>query len=65
MVDLDWMVQTAIRDSNDAVILMTAIIGEANFICTIDKDFYSPPASIYLAKNNIEVLTDVQLLARL
>ena len=30
---------TPIRDINDTVVMQTAIIGEADFLCTRDQDF--------------------------
>jgi putative PIN family toxin of toxin-antitoxin system len=51
-----------IRDSNDVVILQTALIGEADVLCTVDRDFFAPPASIFLADRGIAVMTDAQLM---
>ena len=35
---------TPIRDMNDTVVMQTAIIGEAEVLCTRDQDFFDPPA---------------------
>jgi putative PIN family toxin of toxin-antitoxin system len=51
-----------IRDSNDVVVLQTALTGEADVLCTIDRDFFEPPASTFLAGRRIAVLTDTQLM---
>ena len=54
-----------IRDPADVIIVETAVIGKADAICTLDRDFYSPPASTFLASYGIEVMTDVQLMNRI
>jgi putative PIN family toxin of toxin-antitoxin system len=53
-----------IRDAQDVIVLQTALIGEANILCTMDRDFFEPPASIFLESRGIEVLTDAQLMQR-
>jgi putative PIN family toxin of toxin-antitoxin system len=54
-----------IRDRNDIFVLQTALSGEADVLCTADRDFFEPPASIFLASCGIAVLTDTQLMRRL
>ena len=54
-----------IRDRNDIFVLQTALSGEADVVCTGDRDFFTPPASIFLATCGIDVLTDAQLMRRL
>jgi putative PIN family toxin of toxin-antitoxin system len=56
---------TPIRDANDTVVMQTAIIGEANIICTRDQDFFEPPAEPFLRKAGIEILDDLALMQRL
>jgi putative PIN family toxin of toxin-antitoxin system len=51
-----------IRDSNDVIVLQTALAGEADVLCSLDRDFFDPPASVFLARQRIAVLTDVQLM---
>ncbi len=53
------------RDTNDVIVLQTALSGEADVLCTCDGDFFAPPASIFLASRGIAVLTDAQLMRRL
>jgi putative PIN family toxin of toxin-antitoxin system len=55
----------SIRDSQDMIVIQTALSGEADIPCTMDRDFFEPPASIYLASHSIVVLTDAQLMQRL
>lgn len=56
---------TPIRDVNDTVVIQTAIIGEANVICTRDQDFFEPPAEPFLQRAGIEILDDIELMQRL
>jgi putative PIN family toxin of toxin-antitoxin system len=56
---------TPIRDVNDTVVMQTAIIGEANVLCTKDQDFFEPPAEPFLRKAGIAVLDDIALMQRL
>jgi putative PIN family toxin of toxin-antitoxin system len=53
------------RDLNDIVVLQTAVLGEANILCSTDGDFYGAPAAEFLDKAGIAVLDDVTLLQRL
>ena len=46
---------TPIRDVN----MQTAIIGEADVICTRDQDFFEPPAEPFLRRAGVEVLDGV------
>ncbi len=50
------------RDPNDVIVLQTALIGEADVLCTVDRDFFEPPASVFLAMQGIAVMTDVHLM---
>ena len=59
------LAQTPIRDPNDIPILQTALSGQADVLCTCDRDFFAPPASGFLKKREIDVLTDVELMRRL
>ena len=56
---------TPIRDVNDTVVMQTAIIGEADVICTRDQDFFEPPAELFLRRAGVEVLNDIALIERL
>jgi putative PIN family toxin of toxin-antitoxin system len=56
---------TPIRDLNDTVVMQTAIIGEAEVLCTRDQDFFDPPAEPFLRKAGIAVLDDITLMQRL
>ena len=49
IVQLNPLTPASIRDRNDIFVLQTALAGEADVLCTGDRDFFSPPASIFLA----------------
>lgn len=53
------------RDSDDNVILETAIVGKANYVVTGDKDIKTPELAEYLAQNKIETITVSQYLDKL
>ena len=65
IVALDPLTRAPIRDRNDIFVLQTALGGEADLVCTGDRDFFTPPASIFLASCGIDVLTDAQLMGKL
>jgi putative PIN family toxin of toxin-antitoxin system len=54
-----------IRDQSDISILRTAMVGDANFICTLDTDFYTADITAYCAVMGITVLDDITLISRL
>ena len=63
--NLDPLVIAPIRDVNDIIVMQTAIIGEADILCTNDEDFFENPASEYLRQIDIAVLDDITLMHRL
>ena len=65
VVALNPLQLAPIRDRNDIFVLQTVLHGEADVLCTGDRDFFEPPASIFLASVGIVVLTDEQLIRRL
>jgi uncharacterized protein len=65
IVPLTPLLAMPIRDVNDIVVLQTAVIGEANVLCTRDEDFYDPVATGFLSKVGITVMDDVSLMHRL
>jgi len=65
IVPLNPLPHAPIRDRNDIFVLQTALRGEADALCTLDRDFFEPPASIFLAGYGIDVLTDVELMRKL
>lgn len=65
MVALDLLARAPVRDRNDIFVLHTVLSGEADVLCTGDRDFFGQPASIFLASCGIDVLTDAQLMRKL
>ncbi len=65
IVDLNPLVSAPIRDVNDIVVMQTAIIGEADVLCTKDADFFDETPREYLNKLGIAVLDDISLMHRL
>jgi putative PIN family toxin of toxin-antitoxin system len=62
IVALNPLVMTPIRDVYDVIVMQTAIIGEAEILCTKDEDFFETPAVEYLDKMGIAVVDDVALM---
>ena len=65
MVVPDPLLVTPIRDVSDTVVMQTAVIGEADVLCTKDRDFFEPPAEEFLKKAGIAVLEDISLMRQL
>ena len=65
MVILNPLITAPIRDVNDVIVMQTAIIGEADILCTKDQDFFEKPAGEYLNKMGIMVMDDIALMRRL
>jgi putative PIN family toxin of toxin-antitoxin system len=57
--------QAPLRDSNDLTVLQTAERGEADILCTHDRDFYDQTILSYCAARGIEVCDELTLLLRL
>ena len=62
VVTLDPFVLVPIRDINDIAILQTAVIGEADVLCTTDDDFYDAETAGFLNKLGIHLLGDIDLM---
>lgn len=65
IVTLDPLMAAPIRDVNDIAVMQTAVLGEADVICTNDDDFFGPPAGEYLNQAGIRVMHDIDLMKRL
>ena len=65
IVVLNPLLTAPIRDLNDLMVVQTAIIGEADVICTNDEDFFEKPIAQYLRNHGIGVLDDIALMERL
>lgn len=62
IVILNPLLTAPIRDVNDVIVVQTAIIGEADVLCTRDDDFFEKTASEYLNKMGIRVMDDLTLI---
>jgi putative PIN family toxin of toxin-antitoxin system len=65
IVTLNPLFAAPVRDASDIIVMQTAIVGEAEVLCTRDKDFFEKPAFEYLNKIGISVLDDIALMHRL
>jgi putative PIN family toxin of toxin-antitoxin system len=65
IVTLNPLLTAPIRDVNDAIVVQTAIIGEAGIICTNDEDFFEKSIAQYLSNHGISVLDEIALMERL
>jgi putative PIN family toxin of toxin-antitoxin system len=65
IITLNPLLTAPIRDINDVIVVQTAILGEADIICTHDEDFFQEAIVQYLSKLGISVLDDKSLMARL
>lgn len=54
-----------VRDANDIIVIQTAVVGEANVLCTRDRDLFEDPAGDYLMSIGVTVLDDIALMRRL
>jgi putative PIN family toxin of toxin-antitoxin system len=65
IVTLNPVLSAPIRDVNDVIVVQTAIIGEAEFLCTKDEDFFEKPIAQYLNNHGVSVVDEVALMERL
>jgi putative PIN family toxin of toxin-antitoxin system len=65
MVHLDPVHPAILGDPKDDPVVATALVGRADVVCTLDRDFYTPNALDYLRRHSILVMSDTQLLLRL
>jgi putative PIN family toxin of toxin-antitoxin system len=65
IVPLNIVLNMPIRDINDMIVLQTAVLGEADILCTRDEDFYDPVTIDFLNKTGITVMDDISLIKRL
>ena len=65
IVPLNPLFTAPIRDINDLIVLQTAVIGEADVICTTDRDFFQPATSMFLHQLGIAVMDDIALIKQL
>jgi len=54
-----------LKDRDDDPVVYTAIDGEADVLCTLDRDFYEPEVVAFCGKHGVSILDDVDLLQML
>ena len=59
-IEMNW--NFPIRDASDTAILKTAVAGEADYICTLDRDFYTPEVTAFCGSVGINVFDDLAML---
>jgi putative PIN family toxin of toxin-antitoxin system len=65
VVESDDTLNVPIRDPKDAMVLQAAVSGEADVICTLDRDFYTAETRGFCATFGIDICDDVELAKRL
>ena len=51
-----------LKDANDDPVVYTALAGQADVLCTMDKHFYEPNVLAFCSRQGIQLMTDVELL---
>lgn len=51
-----------LKDPDDDPVVYTAVAGQADIICTIDRHFFEPNVLAFCARQRILLMTDVELL---
>ncbi len=51
-----------LNDPKDDPIIYTAIAGQVDVLCTVDKHFYEPNVLAFCSRHRIQLMTDVELL---
>ena len=54
-----------LSDPNDDPVVFTAVDGQADVLCAMDRDFYTDNVITFCRMRGVEILNDVQLLQRL
>jgi putative PIN family toxin of toxin-antitoxin system len=72
LVQVAWMVSPiqhtsipGLMDKDDELVVHTAIEGEADVLCTLDRHLLQPEVIAFCNLNGIDVVTDRELIARL
>jgi putative PIN family toxin of toxin-antitoxin system len=51
-----------LKDPNDDPVVYTAVAGQADILCTVDKHFYEQSVLSFCSRNGIRLMGDVELL---
>jgi putative PIN family toxin of toxin-antitoxin system len=65
LVSPDATLPVPIRDPKDIVVLQTAVCGDADVICTLDRDFYDEDTMGFCAAFGIDICDDRELAGKI
>ena len=65
VVELDVIPEIVPHDSDDDSVVATAVFGEADVLCTLDRHLFAMDVVTYLGANGIQVMRDTELLRQL
>ncbi|MEX2091069.1 MAG: putative toxin-antitoxin system toxin component, PIN family [Pirellulales bacterium] len=67
IVEVELPAITAIvpNDPDDDPIVATAVVGRAEYLCSLDRHLFRPEVQAHCAQRGVRVVTDVELLALL
>jgi len=65
IVTLNVLLNAPIRDLNDLIVVQTAVLGEADVLCTTDDDFYDTAITNFFRGVGITVLDDIALIGQI
>ncbi|HYL76300.1 MAG TPA: putative toxin-antitoxin system toxin component, PIN family [Bryobacteraceae bacterium] len=54
-----------LNDPDDATVIYTAVDGQADILCTLDRHFYAPGVIEFCRNHGISVMNDIELLRSL
>ncbi|MBI3407622.1 MAG: putative toxin-antitoxin system toxin component, PIN family [Acidobacteria bacterium] len=62
LVDAVVREPVVLSDPDDDPVVYTAVDGQADVLCTLDRDLFQPNVTTFCREKNIAVMTDVELL---
>lgn len=65
LVDVIVREPVVLSDPDDDPVVYTAVAGQADVLCTLDRDLYQPNVVAFCRERHIAVMTDVELLRAL
>lgn len=65
LVDPVVLTPVVLADPNDDPVIYTAIVGRADVLCAMDRDFYTPQVLRFCRENGLDVMNDVELLRKI
>ena len=51
-----------LRDPKDDPVVYTALAGQVDVLCTVDKHFFEPNVLAFCSRHRIQLMTDIELL---